>query len=217
MYVQDLIIEVTRKCNLQCQHCLRGNVQRKNINVPMIEEFLVNNEILSVGSLVLTGGEPFLNPKGIIDLSMVFKKYDISLSSFYIATNGTVSPIPAIQGLCNFFDMTDDIEYFRIDISSDEYHEYEGIDMHPAWNLITHGSKEGPSYNAVIAEGRGKELNRTGRTVEDDEWVWEDGDLTEGMIYINALGMICKACDYSYKTQSLRNHGYCLSKPLKEF
>ena len=30
--IDSLIIEVTRKCNMQCEHCLRGAAQRKTID-----------------------------------------------------------------------------------------------------------------------------------------------------------------------------------------
>ena len=32
MLIDNLILEITRKCNFQCKHCLRGNSQNKNID-----------------------------------------------------------------------------------------------------------------------------------------------------------------------------------------
>lgn len=34
-YVSSLIIEITRRCNMACEHCLRGNAQNLDITRPM--------------------------------------------------------------------------------------------------------------------------------------------------------------------------------------
>ena len=32
IYVESLVIEVTRRCNMRCEHCLRGDAQNLDIS-----------------------------------------------------------------------------------------------------------------------------------------------------------------------------------------
>lgn len=54
----SIVFEITRKCNLKCEHCVKGAAQ--NIT---ITKSIINKVLDSVGfckSIYLTGGEPFL-------------------------------------------------------------------------------------------------------------------------------------------------------------
>ena len=59
-----LAIEVTQRCNLNCDHCLRGCARNVNITKEIIDKTLDNFEHIS--SITFTGGEPTLNPEAII-------------------------------------------------------------------------------------------------------------------------------------------------------
>ena len=58
MHINNLMIEVTRRCNLKCDHCLRGDAQNKDISTEYIDALL--DQVTSIGSVTFTGGEPFL-------------------------------------------------------------------------------------------------------------------------------------------------------------
>ncbi len=58
LHIDSLVIEVTRKCNMSCEHCLRGASQRKTID--KLHMYKIFNLIDSVCSLNITGGEPTL-------------------------------------------------------------------------------------------------------------------------------------------------------------
>ena len=57
MNIRNLIVEVTRKCNMYCDHCLRG----EPINVNMKKEYidLLLDQVDNIGSVVFTGGTVF--------------------------------------------------------------------------------------------------------------------------------------------------------------
>ena len=223
MQIDQLVLELTRRCNLKCEHCLRGNAQNKDIDTNVIKQFFDMNNIKHINDLTFTGGEPCLNPKAMIEIVNHIEATGIGIGLFYMATNGTVFDYRMIEPLYKLHDMVwehnGEENLFNLMISEDEYHENEGRVIHPAWGLINHGTKRGPEYKHVMAEGRGKVLNPQGMKVKEYDWIWDDeGDrMDEGMIYINALGMIVKDCDYSYTTQKKRTIGHCLSKKLKEF
>ncbi len=56
IYVYNLVLEITRKCNAKCIHCLRGNAQNLTMSQEVIDA--VFSKIDRVSSLTLTGGEP---------------------------------------------------------------------------------------------------------------------------------------------------------------
>ena len=53
-----LAIELTRRCNMACGHCLRGDAQSIDLDRRHIDALLDQTQM--VGKLVLTGGEPTL-------------------------------------------------------------------------------------------------------------------------------------------------------------
>ena len=54
--VNNLIIEITRKCNMNCEHCLRGNSQNIDVNFEHVEKLF--SQIDYISTLSFGGGEP---------------------------------------------------------------------------------------------------------------------------------------------------------------
>lgn len=88
MDIKNLIIEVTRKCNMKCKHCLRGEAQNCDIPYKYIDALFEN--VTSVGHITFTGGEPFLNVGAIEYTLQLVKKKNIAVYGFYLATNAKV-------------------------------------------------------------------------------------------------------------------------------
>ena len=59
MYVQDLILEVTRRCNMACEHCLRGDAQNMDMSTEVVDQILEHCD--RIGAVTFSGGEPSLN------------------------------------------------------------------------------------------------------------------------------------------------------------
>ena len=137
--LENLIIEVTRRCNLSCAHCLRGAQQRMNINREHIEQLLSN--VCYIGNITFTGGEPTLYLKGIEDTLDVIDKNGITVNSFYIATNGCFSRkvrtklMELIVRMNDIAYNMDDIPTITIDLSNEIYH-YEEIVGKDLGNLL---------------------------------------------------------------------------------
>ena len=218
MVICDLVIEVTRRCNLECYHCLRGKAQNLNIPLDLIPKFLKFNDITSIGSLTLTGGEPMLNVKAMNNIIKYIHNENIYVAMFYMATNGSQWSNEFLSSLGILFEIVNDKEQFQIKISRDQYH-YTDIDRR--WNMLQGSivTFDEHNYSNVIAEGYGIDINPEGRKPYDEEWIWGEEnplELDEGMVYINAKGNILKGCDYSYATQNKKHFGHCLSKHLNE-
>jgi len=86
MIVNSLLIEVTRRCQLSCSHCLRGGKQSINIDNRYIDTLL--SKVDSINEITFTGGEPSLNCEAIDHFIKIAKKKKIDIGNFYIATNG---------------------------------------------------------------------------------------------------------------------------------
>ena len=57
-YIENLVIMVTGRCNLSCDHCLRGEPVPDDISDEALEEFFSKTKFIY--ELTLSGGEPTL-------------------------------------------------------------------------------------------------------------------------------------------------------------
>ena len=85
---KELIFEITRKCNMSCQHCMRGEAESKSITKEVIDKALDQVELIL--NLVLTGGEPFIEPEMIDYLFTGIIKRKIPLLKVLCMTNGKI-------------------------------------------------------------------------------------------------------------------------------
>lgn len=208
MYLNNLVIEVTRRCNLQCDHCLRGNQEQKDINPVYIENVLMQFD--SIGSLTFSGGEPFLNPCAISNTLKVLKKRDISLGSFYIATNGTINDIGIVKTCLDMYFHCHEREMCQVALSSDVFHkdqtEISKDDLYlSALTFFTERDSDFDDMNKtdwLIPEGRGMDWYTKRESPAPELYTVEsDYGIEDGTIYLNVEGNIIAGCDFSYKSQ----------------
>lgn len=84
--VENLIIEITRKCNMSCRMCLRGDNEDVNIKTEYIDTLL--KRISSIGTIQFTGGEPSENVDAMNYALYRCKQLEIPVYAFYVVTNG---------------------------------------------------------------------------------------------------------------------------------
>lgn len=126
-YFYEVMFQVTRKCNLQCAHCLRGEAQNISMSKEVIDKML---EVSSgIKSIFLSGGEPFLEPDLIEYLvdKIITENYDTEIIA--TITNGTILNdygIRCVKALNRFAEWSHtkygNEETVSLLISSDEYH-----------------------------------------------------------------------------------------------
>ena len=82
-------VEITRKCNLKCAHCLRGNSQNISLTKKKIKGMLCHIP-KQVDILHLTGGEPLIdNSRHLLTTLRVLEKH-IKCKKFELVTNLTL-------------------------------------------------------------------------------------------------------------------------------
>ena len=201
MILPMLSIEITRQCPLECAHCLRGEKRDQKLDLHYLDHLL--DHIDQVYNLVLTGGEPLLEPGIIYQILNKFKEHKIEVSDLYIATSGicTEPGVPkaaeVIGVLAQWYSY---VEQMTIEISTDIYHLDQWEVSHD--NLIyslrgTTDRDRNFSSRSLINEGRGPDVTSEGRKIKNAPAIYE-GDI---LVHLSATGKVCWSCDLSYDRQ----------------
>lgn len=127
--VQNLQILITKKCNLNCNHCMRGKQENTSINHEIIDSIL--NQLINIGTLTIGGGEPLLEIEKIKYIFDYIIKSNIIVEDYGIITNGTIYSEEIIK-LFDYMDSyikrlndTPDTSYGKLYISYDIFHKTE--------------------------------------------------------------------------------------------
>lgn len=208
-YIENLAIEVTRKCNMNCAHCLRGNAQNMNIDTDYIDRLL--EDVSGIGNVTFTGGEPSLNVQAIEYTLKKCEELGIPVCSFYIVTNGKENALPlALACLKWYAYCEDDEEMCGLAMSRDKFHDNVGVNN----ESILRGLKffredKFTDFNRVniINEGRAAELSGYYKVLAEDRheefsYDWNgDTIYIETMVYLSANGEIRTDCDIAYDNE----------------
>ena len=217
IHTSELIIEVTRRCNFRCDHCLRGDAENLDIDFSTLRKIA---KYISPYEVTFTGGEPALNLIAIRKYIEYAEQYGNSPSSFYIVTNGSINQeelaILALQ-MWTKMDYKDDC---GISVSRDDFHDMhlsdEEIEKQQIFKGLSFYSdiKEHDSnfhgktgYQYLLNEGKAYEnqlANSEIPTLETElQLVHSYKDNNNKVyyfesIYVAANGNIIHSCDLSY-------------------
>lgn len=86
----QLKFDITRRCNLNCKICMRGNAQNQDITQDIIDKTLAEVKDCYISAIQISGGEPFLNPDMFEYLINKIIENRIAFGSLGIYTNGTI-------------------------------------------------------------------------------------------------------------------------------
>jgi hypothetical protein len=218
MDLDCLVVEVTRRCNMICGHCLRGERENKTMSETHLYDFLSQMNRGYISSLTFSGGEPTL-PSGmkvIRKFMEICSRFNIDVGSFYMVTNAKVwrPELPElIQSLYNF---CTDNEVSGVDISTDTYHEHIQLIRLAFKDRLNDelyctigredlvGMRRDIPYENIMEEGRGVQYGSGRLEVPPDIQIetWSGTPaITEGDIYLNCEGNVIHGCDWSYKSQ----------------
>jgi len=205
----DIMLEVTRKCNLRCEHCVRGPAQNKSISDRVL------NEIgkLDIGTLTLTGGEPTL----VKDLIPRLRRYNIYPDDVWTCTNGKVYKEAWAKEYLEYVSQLQYRDISGLSVSTDLYHP--GISKHNLKkyqalaelyeNISVASHNDHMTYDKIRVEGNGANLSGIETCDRCCEWKQKEinGDpLYEGYgsrtIYITVDGDVLYGGMWSYKRMS---------------
>lgn len=89
-WLKCLSVELTRRCNMRCKFCSRGDAQNLDMPNEIIDKILDEIQFFDLYTLRLNGGEPFLAKNGMIYLINEIIRRGIKLCDVGIFTNGTI-------------------------------------------------------------------------------------------------------------------------------
>ena len=121
----NLCFEVTRRCNMRCAHCLRGEAEDCDMPGHIINNVLLATD--SIGSVTFTGGEPSLAVKKIAIVRELCEKRHIPVYGFFVATNGKEVSAEFMAEMLRWYAYVlscgGDADMCSLALSKDEYHE----------------------------------------------------------------------------------------------
>jgi hypothetical protein len=216
LQLDNLVIETTRHCNMQCAHCLRGEPQKLTMDRKYLGSIF--SQVDYINSITFTGGEPSL-PSGIKVMEEtlgICRWKNIEVGNFYVATNGKQYRRAFCDILYSWYQFCSENEISSVDVSNDQFHddnmnffyrleeyfEYEcGMeDFIHKRNTIGKIDEGFSLINQGRADGRGmKEIKPEKFKLE--EYDYERTRISEGAVYLNCKGNIIRGCDVSYKNQ----------------
>lgn len=243
MRTNILIIETTRKCNMNCAHCLRGDAQNKDMPLETLHQIFKIFDDFS--EITFTGGEPSLNTNLIQAAIDHIKEKNIPLNSFFIATNGKenvdelLTVCDQLYYICQANQLTDPnglskhteklkttIQYLRgpesffggLALSTDKYHS-----PIPYSNIIKLISRSYFSdvkmtdfneHMPVINRGHATNLPSNETSERTISQLYNDGDDGLDQVYINIHGDILSDCDLDYENQHNHKYGNVFDKDI---
>lgn len=208
--VHDLIFEVTRKCNMQCDHCLRGHAENKDLTKEIVDKVL--DQIDCIDCLNFTGGEVTLNVEIIRYIIDQIIERKIEVYDFFIATNGKIYSDELINAILDLYAYRadtwncDDNECCSLVLSKDEFHEpISKIHEAKLRSFVFFKDFKIRTYNGIgiISKGLALENGIGTRISSIDECsceVYDENKIYE-TLYINVNGDIFFDCDMSYDEQ----------------
>lgn len=228
----SVFIEVTRRCNMCCAHCLRGDAENIDIQEKHIDAFLDSFEKGAyISSLTFTGGEISLNIPAIRYTLKAVKERGIAVGSFYMVTNGKAVDKMADLAMAslewwNYCDDKDDYSC-GLCISSDDFHEAIPYESKSILSGLKYNSNDKVTdfHRAyLLNEGRAKNLDSDiykKREPHVDKLEYEFSktggiDFYSGELYLNAIGDVVSGCDWSYKSQKKYRFGNVMNKSWLE-
>lgn len=121
-----LAVELSRRCNLKCIHCGRGDAQDVTITQEIIDAIIENVDQCPQWELL--GGEPLLAMDMLEYLIERLIHSDVGAKHFSLTTNGTILDPDLIPLLARFSESGDDRSAY-IRISDDPFHNVEQSKM----------------------------------------------------------------------------------------
>lgn len=202
-----LAIEVTRRCNMSCAHCLRGDTENLDMPFRYVETLL--GSVKGIGELVFTGGEPTLNLGIIRDVLSYVEANHVRVDNFYLVTNGKEVTEEFLALMLRWYAYCVSCgsgDSCGVALSRDMFHGpipernrrlLSGLSFFRPKDKDTDFTRYG-----MVDGGRAKNLNGYDkRPVPSDDLYVEGygGTLhADGEIYLSCEGDIVAGCDYSY-------------------
>lgn len=190
----EIWIESTRRCNMSCRHCCRGDAQDIDMNSSVIESLFKQVEF--IGLIGFTGGESSLVSNILSDVLNLAKKYKVQILSFQVVTNGKEISDEFIQVLKDWYNYCEHNMSTNIFISKDKYHEK--VDNSKLLNTFPGIARERDT-EFLTAEGRLWNHKKLPKLTQEEVVIIDNH--IDSILYLNCFGDVFVGVDWSYDSQ----------------
>lgn len=163
-----LAFEVTRRCNQNCAHCLKGKSQNIDLETEMIDRLFRSDDhkITEMRHFSMTGGEPTLVPNVIEYLIDTMIKLDVSVTEHVIfLTNGLIYDekiIRAINRMMDHLSKKKNCQNVQLvfELSNDQFHkrpDREILDKYRKLQFLDESFLKPRIIEDIMNEGNAKE------------------------------------------------------------
>lgn len=220
--IDDLILEVTRRCNMRCPHCLRGEAENLDANPALIPQIF--EDISEIGMLTFSGGEPSLNTAYITAVVDYILEHGITVNGCFIATNAKVYAPELVECVRHLYEANmgghgtkvlaerwlrlnkdeDEVPYFSIAVSGDPYHEPVPVENLMRYRYCGFFSDiKVDDGKHILDRGRGSMLaNAFDRPIQNLNIEADDdgNSLLVSQVYVSSNGVVAADCDLPFDT-----------------
>jgi hypothetical protein len=200
MKIHSLVLEITRRCNINCAHCLKGEKQNVAMSFEVIDA--VFKKFTDITVLYISGGEITLAREEIAYIKKSILKNKVNIERFFYSINGRYLPDWFIdfsfwlKGYCN------DSDFCFVAVSQDNFYPAyitrvkTMLNKYPDFFII----KDFPNENqTVLKMGKGKYFGNIPVVIFKPKYIKDR--LSNIFLTVNVHGNIYPTCDLSYLMQ----------------
>lgn len=140
-----LTLEITRRCGMQCAHCMRGDPQDVQMSSDVIQTLC--RKTRRIEELNITGGEPSLGSAALKELVYSLKKHDCKIGAFFCSTNAQAYAPEFADTLTELYRYCEHPASCMLTISLDQFHSAPDP-------LALQEYRKLPFYNPINEKGR---------------------------------------------------------------
>lgn len=120
--IDTLIVEITRRCNLKCEHCIQGEAQNITITKKIIDKLF--HQVDKVKEIRIAGGETLLEIETLEYMLQAIDLYGLETAAVSLITNGTIRDSRVIEVFDGFVKKKNN-RYVSMLISDDNFHDID--------------------------------------------------------------------------------------------
>lgn len=209
--ISNLTLCLTHRCNMQCQHCMRGDAENKDLPQEILDALFCNSKFnLQVGELTLTGGEVSLCVDKMQKVCDAIENGNAYVHNGYLVTNGKLVTDDFLLTCIRFFALMDDEDgdLNGLSLSTDIFHEEPSREnlrrlRQLRWFREDDKKLDPLKPHSLLNLGRAKQFSQV-YTLRDplrydlsvEDWGSDYCHIDELCIELD--GSILPVCDYAY-------------------
>lgn len=224
LHIDNLVLEMTRRCNLACAHCLRGDLPDGLCDLDPEALLPVLAHTASIRTVTFSGGEPSLAIPAMRRFMALAETYGCTPASFYLVTNGVAGQKELAEFLMEQYIKAEDPESCGAAISVDLFHEEAciGVRTDPPWLRALKcytADKEHDLSDTEWPMRAGRAFDwQSSREKPQMDWSVDadpEGIRIENSLYVSVNGYAFPDCDLSFAEmdESVKNPGFAI--PVK--